>query len=46
MTPKREKYLAKCSNRELWLRRLIKIHKEAIKKALNMVNLSLISVNF
>lgn len=33
MTPEREKYLAKCGRRELWLRSLIKIHKEAIKKA-------------
>ena len=38
MTPEREKYLAKCKVRELWLRGLIKTHKEAIKKAKEQLN--------
>lgn len=38
MTLEREKYLAKCKVRELWLRGLIKTHKEAIKKAKEQLN--------
>ena len=38
MTPEREKYFDKCKVRELWLRGLIKTHKEAIKKAKEQLN--------
>ena len=33
MTSEREKYLAKCSKREMTLRRLIKYYKLELKKA-------------